>query len=187
MSGAGGLFPVCDKLSPGLVFAGQVRILSRAFSPTRDFPMNAKKLLILAACMGLAACGGVDPNSPLGKRQAIFKEMLHTSEDLGGMLRGRINFDEQRFATGATKLDQLSRQPWQHFPQAQEGDSDSAARDEVWQRQERFQVLVRELEASTGQLAGAVKSRPFTSQTMAPLVQKVEDGCEACHQEFRAY
>ncbi|MDH4563582.1 cytochrome c [Pseudomonas sp. BN411] len=150
--------------------------------------MNAKKIFILAAaCLSLAACGGVDPNSPLGKRQAIFKEMLRTSEDLGGMLRGRISFDEQRFATGATKLDQLSREPWQHFPQAQEGDADSAARDEVWQRQERFKELVRELEASTGQLASAAQARPFTAQGVAPLVQKVEDNCEACHKEFRAY
>jgi cytochrome c556 len=150
--------------------------------------MNAKTLLIIvAACLGLAACGGVDPNSPLGKRQAIFKDMLRTSEDLGGMLRGRIAFDEQRFSTDASKLDQLSRQPWQHFPQVKEGDSDSAARDEVWQRQERFQALVRELEASTGQLASAAQSRPLTAQGVAPLVQKVEDNCEACHKEFRAY
>jgi cytochrome c556 len=151
-------------------------------------PMNANKIFILAAvCLSLAACGGVDPNSPLGKRQAIFKEMLRTSEDLGGMLRGRVNFDEQRFATGATRLDELSRQPWQHFPQAPEGDADSAARDEVWQRQERFKELVRELEASTGQLASAAQAGPFTAQGIAPLVQKVEDNCEACHKEFRAY
>jgi cytochrome c556 len=151
-------------------------------------PMNAKKFLILAAlCLGLAACGGVDPNSPLGKRQAIFKDMLRTSEDLGGMLRGRIAFDDDRFAQGAVRLEELSRQPWQHFPQVHEGDADSAARDEVWQRQERFQALARELEAATVQLAGAVKVRPFTAQGVAPLVQKVEDGCEACHQEFRAY
>ncbi|MOA47928.1 Cytochrome C' [compost metagenome] len=103
------------------------------------------------------------------------------------MLRGRISFDEQRFAKGATKLDQLSRQPWQHFPQVTDDHEDSAARDEVWQRQERFQQLVRELEASTGQLASAAQTRPFTAQGMAPLVQKVEDGCEACHKEFRAY
>ena len=135
----------------------------------------------------LIAGGAFLAGSQLGKRQAIFKEMLRTSEDLGGMLRGRVNFDEQRFATGATRLDELSRQPWQHFPRAPEGDADSAARDEVWQRQERFKELVRELEASTGQLASAAQAGPFTAQGIAPLVQKVEDNCEACHKEFRAY
>ena len=72
--------------------------------------MTLKKLLLLTcSCLTLAACGGVDPNSPLGKRQALFEEMLRTSEDLGGMLRGRLSFNEQRFAEGATKLDELSR------------------------------------------------------------------------------
>ncbi len=43
--------------------------------------------------------------------------MLKTSEDLGGMLRGRLPFDGVKFADGALKLDSLSHQPWQHFPQ----------------------------------------------------------------------
>ena len=59
--------------------------------------MNLKPFLLGIATLALVACNGVDPNSPLGKRQAIFKQMLHTSEDLGGMLRGRLVFDEQRF------------------------------------------------------------------------------------------
>lgn len=143
-------------------------------------------LILLSACLTLAACGGVDPNSPLGKRQAIFKQMLHASEDMGGMLRGRVDFNEQKFAENAVKLDQLSHQPWQHFPKVRdEGDSD--ARDEVWQRQERFQTLARELEAATGQLAAASAARPLNPDAMAPLVQKAEDACEACHKEFRAY
>ncbi|GAC1031402.1 cytochrome c [Pseudomonas sp. No.21] len=143
-------------------------------------------LTLLCACLTLAACGGVDPNSPLGKRQAIFKQMLHTSEDLGGMLRGRVEFNEQKFAENAVKLDQLSHEPWQHFPKVRdEGDSD--ARDDVWQRQERFQSLARELEAATGQLAAATTKRPLAPDAMAPLVQKAEDACEACHKEFRAY
>ncbi|NQD95298.1 cytochrome c, partial [Pseudomonas sp. CrR25] len=94
-------------------------------------------LSLLFACLALSACGGVDPNSPLGKRQAIFKQMLKTSEDLGGMLRGRIAFDEQRFVTGAAELDRLARTPWQHFPAVKE-EADSSAKDEVWQRQAQF-------------------------------------------------
>lgn len=144
-------------------------------------------LILLSACLALSACGGVDPDSPLGKRQALFKQMLRVSEDLGGMLRGRVTFDEQKFADNAIRLDQLARQPWQHFPQVREDEHGSDARDEVWQRQERFQTLARELEAATGQLVTASASRPLQPQAMAPLVQKVEDACEACHKEFRAY
>ncbi|WP_443191914.1 c-type cytochrome [Pseudomonas indica] len=148
--------------------------------------MKLKSLSIVALCAGLAACGGVDPNSPLGKRQALFKAMLKTSEDLGGMLRGRVPFDEQRFSEGAVKLDDLSRQPWQHFPQVKEED-DTSARDEVWQRQERFQQLAHDLEASTAALVEATTRKPLQPESLAAPVQRVEDACEACHQEFRAY
>src|SRR5690606_36029351 len=111
-----------------------------------------KWLLVVAMGLAVAACDRVDPDSPLGKRQTLFKDMLRESEDLGGMLRGRLSFNAQRFAAGAIRLDELSRQSWQYFPQVQEAGDYSRARDEVWQRQERFQQLARELEARTAEL-----------------------------------
>ncbi|WP_417661563.1 c-type cytochrome [Pseudomonas sp.] len=141
-------------------------------------------LLILLASLTLAACGGVDPNSPLGQRQAIFKQMLKTSEDLGGMLRGRIVFDGPRFVTGAAKLDALSKTPWQHFPQIKEED-DTNARDDVWKRQARFKQLADELEANTAALVVATTAKPLKSAGLVAPMKAVEDSCKACHQEFR--
>jgi len=142
-------------------------------------------LLVLAG-LGLQGCDSVDPNSPLGKRQALFKEMLRTSEDLGGMLRGRLPFDEQAFASGAVRLDELTAQPWQHFPQVRD-EGDSRARDEVWQRQARFQELADAQMASTRALAEAAARPPLQAKTLAPLVARVEADCKACHSEFRRY
>ncbi|KAA0978339.1 cytochrome c [Pseudomonas sp. ANT_H12B] len=147
--------------------------------------MTLKRLsVVLLACLTLSACGGVDPNSPLGQRKAIFKQMLKTSEDLGGMLRGRIPFDGPKFADGAVKLDALSREPWKHFPQVREEDHTSA-KDNVWQQQARFQEMVHTLEAATGELVIASKVQPYKVSNLGPAVQKVEDACSACHKEFR--
>ena len=94
--------------------------------------MIVKRLtVVMLVCLTLSACGGVDPDSPLGQRKAIFKQMLKTSEDLGGMLRGRIAFDGPRFTEGAIKLDALAHEPWKHFPQVKESDQTSAT-DNVW-------------------------------------------------------
>lgn len=41
---------------------------------------SKKSLLLICVCLALAACGGVDPDSPLGKRQAAFKDMLKVSD-----------------------------------------------------------------------------------------------------------
>ncbi len=148
--------------------------------------MKYPLVLLVLAALGLQGCDSVDPNSPLGKRQALFKEMLRTSEDLGGMLRGRLPFDEQAFASGAVRLDELTAQPWQHFPQVRD-EGDSRARDEVWQRQARFQELADAQMASTRALAEAAARPPLQAKTLAPLVARVEADCKACHSEFRRY
>ncbi|MFG6203906.1 c-type cytochrome [Pseudomonas retamae] len=147
--------------------------------------MTLKRIAVgLLACVALSACGGVDPNSPLGQRKAIFKQMLKTSEDLGGMLRGRIPFDGPKFTEGAVRLDALSHEPWQHFPQVREEDHTSAKND-VWQKQAQFQQMARDLEAATGELVIASKVQPYKASNLGPAVQKVEDACSACHKQFR--
>ena len=149
--------------------------------------MKLKSLFLVVLALALTACGGVDPNSPQGQRQAIFKQMLKVSEDLGGMLRGRLAFKGQQFVEGAAELDQLARTPWQHFPQVREEGGESRAKDEVWQRQERFQQLARELEAGTAALVAATVASPLKSADLVAPVQRVEDSCKACHEEFRAF
>jgi cytochrome c556 len=149
--------------------------------------MKSRYLLLPFLALTLAACGGVDPNSPQGQRQAIFKQMLKVSEDLGGMLRGRIAFKAEEFGAGAKQLDRLTRTPWQHFPQVREEGGESRAKDEVWQRQERFWQLAREMEASTAALVDASAAVPLQRADLAAPMQRVEDSCKACHEEFRAF
>ena len=147
--------------------------------------MIVKRLtVVMLVCLTLSACGGVDPDSPLGQRKAIFKQMLKTSEDLGGMLRGRIAFDGPRFTEGAIKLDALAHEPWKHFPQVKESDQTSAT-DNVWKKQARFQELARQLEAATGELVVASRIQPYKAGNLTPAMQKVEDTCNGCHKEFR--
>lgn len=148
--------------------------------------MIARTLLLLALSgLTLTACERIDPDSPLGQRKALYQQMLKTSEDLGGMLRGRLSFDEKRFAAGALQLDALSRQPWQHYPAVRE--EHSKARDAVWQRQERFSELARDLEASTAALVAASSALPLNARALVAPVERVEQACKACHEEFRVY
>ncbi|MDX1298558.1 MAG: cytochrome c, partial [Pseudomonas sp.] len=125
--------------------------------------MKLKNLSLIVLVLAVSGCGGVDPNSPEGQRQSIFKQMLKVSENLGGMLRGRVAFKEPAFVTGAAELDQLTRKPWQHFPQVREEESgETRAKDDVWQRQARFQELARAMEASTAALVAATHVQPLT-------------------------
>ena len=144
-----------------------------------------KYFVAAAALLVLAGCGGVDPNSPEGKRKAAFKQMLNLSEAMGGMLRGRLKFDEQQFAEKAALLDDVSRQPWQYFETA--SDSKTAAKDDIWQQKERFLQLARELENTTVVLRESAKQQPANTDTLGVRIDQVEKACESCHQAFRIY
>lgn len=144
-----------------------------------------KYFVAAAALLVLTGCGGVDPNSPEGKRKAAFKQMLNLSEDMGGMLRGRLKFDEQQFAEKAALLDDVSRQPWQYFETA--SDSKTAAKDDIWQQKERFLQLARELENTTVVLRESAKQQPANTDTLGVRIDQVEKACESCHQAFRIY
>ena len=106
-----------------------------------------------------------------------------------GVVVGRvadIQFDAQTFELQAQQLEQLSGQPWQHFPAVRD-EGDTAAKAEVWQRQERFQELAQALQARTAELAQASQIKPLTAESIEPVQAKVEAACKACHQEFRSH
>jgi cytochrome c556 len=153
---------------------------------SRNSLFAPRLLVVLFACLALAGCNRVDPNSPMGKRQVIFKQMLKTSEQLGGMLRGRVKFDAPTFAASASLLASLAQQPWQHFPQVRD-EGKSSAKDEVWQNQQRFDALAKQLEARTAELQLASGQSPLVPADLAKPFKQAENACEACHQEFRDY
>lgn len=152
----------------------------------RTLSFTSKLLVILLAGFSLTACERLDPNSPLGQRKAIFKQMLKTSEQLGGMLRGRFSFNEAGFVAGASSLNALVSKPWQHFPQVRD-EGKSSAKDEVWQNQQRFNELARQLEMRSADLLAATAQKPLTPNALVAPLNQLEAACKACHQEFRDY
>ncbi|GHD65913.1 c-type cytochrome [Jeongeupia chitinilytica] len=137
------------------------------------------KRLILLCCTAalLAGCSKTDPHSPSAIRQTIFKDMLRTSETLGGMVRGRSSYDPAAFQSGALKLKTLASAPWTHFP---EFDASGPSHASAGQ----FNAAARKLEAATTELA----ARTGPAATMAdirPRFAAVEESCAACHRQFR--
>lgn len=151
--------------------------------------MKLKTLsVLLLAGIALAGCHRLDPNSPLAKRQAVFKQMLHASEDMGGMLRGRVVFDAEKFRSDAVKLNELSGQAWQYFPTSKPSDEggDSRAKDALWQRQLEFQADAKSFQQVTAALEANTRQATPTADGVRKDFAAVEDACEACHKKFRA-
>jgi len=146
-----------------------------------------KTLSVLVLAILLIGCKPEDPNSPPALRKALFKQMLHESENLSGMLRGRLAFNAAQFAQGAEKLAELSKAPWQYFPQPEAGEKVGNAQASIWQKQARFKELAKALEVAAHQLQQQAAVPPLSQQALSAPMQAVEQACKACHQEFRRF
>ena len=142
--------------------------------------------LAILAALTLSACGNepadTHPNQPVTKRKAVFKQMLRTLEPMGMVVRKREEYDQQAFLASAQELKQLATQPWVHFTP----DSNyppTRAKPEVWQKSAEFTQAQEKLKAATEQLAKAAESGNL--DTIRPALDKVEDSCKSCHQQFR--
>jgi len=51
----------------------------------------------------------------------------------------------------------------------------------------RSHELAQAMEASTAALVAATQAQPLTPESLAAPMQRVEDSCKACHEEFRAF
>jgi cytochrome c556 len=138
------------------------------------------------ACLLLSACNNSDPDSPQGRRQALFKQMLANSEALGGMLRGRLTFDGKSFSEGARRLDELAAQPWAFFPPP-ESNEQGRVDEHAQRRQEQFAALAQALEASTAVLREAAEQPQMSRESLQEPLDKVESSCKRCHEAFRAF
>ncbi|SHL30331.1 c-type cytochrome [Phytopseudomonas punonensis] len=141
---------------------------------------------VVLASVLLNGCGGADSDSPEARRQVVFKQMLLSSEELGGMLRGRLAFRPERFAECARELNNLAALPWQYFP-SPEGDERSTARPEVWDQHARFEAFAQQLQVATEALQLAASMPQVSVDQLQPALWQVEAACKRCHEAFRAY
>ena len=151
---------------------------------SRQPPLFSAALALLACCT-LAACGprqDTHPGQPVTKREAVFKQFLHTSEPIGMMLRGSKPFEAQQVRQLAATLKTLSIEPWQYFPPGSTY-YPSRAKPAVWEQPARFKAAQKRFIQAAGRLAQAGQSG--NPDAIRPAFHELSSSCDACHQTFR--
>lgn len=146
-----------------------------------------RTLLLATLGLVLAGCGGgpADPDSPEGKRQAAFKQFLHHSEPMGGMLAGRLAFDGETFAADAEGLAQTADAPWQYFPEPGESRQRNAALPAVWSDPAEWQRAIDQYRNAVTELVAITRQGVETPEQVAEPMAAVQQGCRSCHEGFR--
>lgn len=146
--------------------------------------MRHHKILILAMCSLVAACGepaDTRPGQPVTHRRAAFEKILHAFEPMGVQLRGK-NYKPDVFLERAKELATLKDGPWEYFgPDTNYPPTHATAK--VWSEPELFEKERQEFLKETDRLLLAAESRDEKSVTAA--YEAVHEHCRSCHKTFK--
>ena len=144
--------------------------------------------LVVVALLGAALVGcnnKADPNSPEGKRQALFKLMIKQSEPMGGMLSDRLPFAGPAFAEHAKQLAELADQPWAYFPSPGEEPEPNRAKADIWSDPEGFELAINNFKSSVADLTAATQGGVRGLGQVSAQLRAVQQACKACHVDYR--
>lgn len=147
---------------------------------------NPKILLFAALGLALVGCSDeADPNSPEGKRQAAFKQFLSHSEPMGGMLRERLPFDGDAFASHAQGLSDSVEAPWSHFPEPGQTQQKTAALPEIWSDPQGFAQAIDQYRSAVADLVVVTEQGVESPALVTDAFTAVQQSCKSCHDDFR--
>lgn len=146
--------------------------------------MHHHKVLIVAVCSLIAACGepaDTHPGQPVTHRRAAFEKILHAFEPMGAQLRAN-KYKPDKFLAQAKELASAKDGPWQYFgPDTNYPPTHASAK--VWSEAAQFEKERQAFLAAGAELLQAAESRDEKKVTAA--YEAVHQTCRSCHKAFK--
>lgn len=135
-------------------------------------------LTLSLSAAGLALAGHDDlPPGPIHDRHELMEEVGDNAKLIGDSLKsGNL----EPVAGAATKIKDAAAKALVLFPKGST-DPKSRAKDEIWTNWDKFDGLMKELEAKAGELATAAANKGDVGAASKAMF----GNCKSCHDDFR--
>ena len=151
----------------------------------------SKAMLILALssffAISASAHGDKKDKSPEGQaakyRHNSFGMIKHHFGPMGGMIKGKIDYNKEVFIKNADALASLSVLSANGFD-VKGIAKGSRAKAEIWEDKANFDKGMKMFAENTAALATAAKTGEM--DTIKPVFAKVAKNCKQCHKTYRA-
>ncbi|HEX3896384.1 MAG TPA: cytochrome c [Rudaea sp.] len=145
-------------------------------------------VLAAAALLGISASIHADaqnkPGDVVHYRQDIMGVIGWNFAPMGAMVKKKTAWDAAAFAKRAERLEFLSTQVLEGFPNASTGGVETDAKADIWNDFDDFKSKLNDLVAEAKNLNEAAKSGDETK--MKDQFKKTADACKACHEKYKA-
>lgn len=138
----------------------------------------ALSVLLSLAATGLAVAGADDlPPGPIHDRHELMERIGDNAKKIGDSLKAG-NLEPVPDAANAIKTD--AGKALALFPKGSTHEK-SRAKDEIWTSWDKFEKLMKDMEAKAGELAVAAASKGDVGAASKAMF----GNCKSCHDEFR--
>lgn len=146
------------------------------------------KQLLLGATLSALTFGATansafeEPSDAIEYRQAAFSMIRVQIGDMGDMLKGKVEFDAERFKHRANNAAALSKMPWEAFVTGSDK-GETSALPAIWSDDETFMKKATAFQQYADELAAAAQTgdKKVIAKAFGPWAK----GCKDCHSSFK--
>jgi cytochrome c556 len=122
------------------------------------------------------------PEDAIKYRKAAFTVMGTHFGRIGAMVQGRIPFNAQMAQANAAIVEELSRLPFDAFPQGT-NTGDTRAKAEIWSQGDKWKTQSDNMVRAVAALNAAAKTG--NADSLRAAFGQAGQTCKACHDDFR--
>ncbi|MFA9459795.1 c-type cytochrome [Thiohalorhabdus methylotrophus] len=148
--------------------------------------MQRKTAALLAGTLlatGAAAHAESEAEKAVEYRESVFHVIGHNFMPMADMVKGKIDYDAEEFATRAERVAQLARMPLEGFVEGTAGVAGSEAKPGIWSNWDDFRGKLEDLQKESAKLAKVAGKGDL--QAIKPQFMAVGKACKSCHDEYK--
>ena len=132
--------------------------------------------------MGSLAHASEEADKAIEYRQNVFNVIKWHFGPMGGMVKGKVDFDAADFARRAELVAALAKMPAEGFGEGTDM-GDTRAKAEIWQNKAKFDEGMSLMAERAAALAEVAKAGDMN--TIKPAFGELAKTCKGCHDNFR--
>lgn len=146
--------------------------------------MKKRVVLSVAAAllMGSTIVGAADAEESIEYRQNVFSVMKWHFGPMGGMVKGKIDFDAEDFSRRAALIAALAKMPKEGFAEGTDM-GETRAKSEIWENKEKFDGGMDAMVEKADALVEVANSGDLDQ--IKPAFGALAKTCKGCHDNFR--